>query len=292
MAPQRSIPEALAQGCTLSFEFFPPKTDTAAATLRATLQELEALAPDFISVTYGAGGSTRERTHEIVRDVRMTTSMLPMAHLTCVGHRKDELVAILSRYQSIDVTHILALRGDPPVGEVLPSELDHASDLMELIRSTGEFTVGVAAHPEGHPESSSRSSDLDHQAVKISNADFAITQLFFDVQVYIDFAQEMRARGVTTPIIPGIMPVTNLAQVTRMAELSGAVFPATLESRLKEASDEDGGVAREGIAAAVELCEGLLAAGAPGLHFYTLNKSQATREIASRLDVFADRFTA
>lgn len=284
----QTIPELLADHVTLSFEFFPPKTETAAETLRATLVDLAELHPDFVSVTYGAGGSTRDRTHEIVAHIRNETAMLPMAHLTCVGHRRDELDAILDRYQAAKVSHVLALRGDPPVGMELPSDLDHATDLVELIRSNGPFTIGVAAHPEGHPASPNREADLARQAEKLAIADFAVTQLFFDVEVYSEFVDAMAARGVSTPVIPGIMPVTNLGQVARMAELSGAEFPNALRERLEQA-DAIGGVEAEGIDAATELSEELIRRGAPGLHYYTLNKSKATREIATRVRIFGDR---
>lgn len=284
-----TIPALLEDHVTLSFEFFPPKTEAASETLLATLDELEQLHPDFVSVTYGAGGSTRDRTHEIVSSIREDTPMLPMAHLTCVGHRRAELEAILARYAEANVTHILALRGDPPNGVELDSELDHAIDLVELIRSCGDFVIGVAAHPEGHPASTSKGDDLDRQSEKLSLADFAVTQMFFEADVYSEFVDAMAARGVTTPVIPGIMPVTNLAQVARMAELSGAAFPAEVETRLRSAESADGGVAAEGIAIATELSEELVRRGAPGLHYFTLNKSRATREIASQVSAFIDR---
>ena len=285
----QTIPEKLADHVTLSFEFFPPKTEAASETLLATLNELELLAPDFVSVTYGAGGSTRDRTHEIVSHIRADTSMLPMAHLTCVGHRRDELEAILERYNNADIRHILALRGDLPSDSDLASDLDHATDLVALVRSCGDFTIGVAAHPEGHPASATRAEDLDSQAEKLLLADFAVTQLFFEADVYSEFIDAMAERGVTTPVIPGIMPVTNLAQVARMAELSGAAFPRAVEDRLRAAEHTPGGVEAEGIVAATELSEELLRRGAPGLHYFTMNKSKATREIASNVAVFRER---
>lgn len=289
MQTPNTIPDKLDDHVTLSFEFFPPKTEAASETLRTTLDELALLRPDFVSVTYGAGGSTRDRTHEIVSHIRQHTPMLPMAHLTCVGHQRSELQAILARYAEADVSHILALRGDPPAGVELDSELDHATDLVELVRSCGEFVVGVAAHPEGHPASLTKGDDLDRQSEKLSLADFAITQMFFEADVYSEFVDAMAARGVVTPVIPGIMPVANLAQVARMAELSGAAFPAAVEARLRAADDSNGGVAAEGIVIATELSEELLRRGAPGLHYYTMNKSSATREIASQVSAFATR---
>lgn len=292
MLHSETIPELLADHVTLSFEFFPPKTEAASAALLTTLDALEALAPDFVSVTYGAGGSTRDRTHEIVAHIRADTSMLPMAHLTCVGHRRDELEAILDRYNNADIRHILALRGDLPKDSDLASDLDYATDLVALVRSCGDFTVGVAAHLEGHPASVTRGEDLDRQAAKLRLADFAVTQLFFEADVYSEFMDAMSERGVITPVIPGIMPVTNLSQVARMAELSGVAFPAAVETRLRNAESRPGGVEAEGIVAATELCEELLRRGAPGLHYYTLNKSKATREIASNVAEFRERVRA
>jgi methylenetetrahydrofolate reductase (NADPH) len=269
---------------TVSFEFFPPKTPEAEATLEATILELEPLAPSFVSVTYGAGGSTRDRTHELVERLITKSSLTPMAHLTCAGHSRDELVAILTRYRAIGLDNVLALRGDPPPELGLPAgDLAHAIDLVELCREVADFSVGVAVHPEGHPNCPNPMLDRDRQAAKLRAADFGISQFFFEADVYIRFVDDMRARGVDTPIVPGIMPITNLAQVARMAKLSGAAFPAWLEDRLAHGGDDADAVRRIGIDAATELCDGLLTFGVPGLHFYTLNRSTATVEIARNL---------
>jgi methylenetetrahydrofolate reductase (NADPH) len=212
--------------------------------------------------------------------------MVPMAHLTCAAHTRAELVEILERYRDAGVENVLALRGDPPADlDLPPGELDHATDLVALVREIGDFSVGVAVHPEGHPASTERDLDLHYQAEKLKIADFGVSQFFFRVQDYVDFMDEMRARGVTTPVLPGIMPVLNLAAVQRMAKMSGAAFPAEFEAELVEAEARGGAdeVRRVGIAAATKLCAGLLEAGAPGLHFYTLNRSPATREIFAAL---------
>ncbi|MFZ4514839.1 MAG: methylenetetrahydrofolate reductase [Acidimicrobiia bacterium] len=269
---------------TLSFEFFPPKTAEAEMTFAATLQDLSTLTPSFVSVTYGAGGSTRERTHEIVVRLLETTPLLPMMHLTCAGHSRAELVGMLETYRAQGLANVLALRGDPPPELGLPpGDLSHARDLVALCREIGGFCVAVAAHPEGHPLCPDPDLDRERQAEKLRDADFAVTQFFFDVDVYTRFVDDMAARGVTTPIVPGIMPVTNLSQVARMAQLSGAAFPAWLEARLAQGGDDPEGVRAIGIEVATELCDALLRAGAPGLHLYTLNRASATRAIVSNL---------
>jgi methylenetetrahydrofolate reductase (NADPH) len=280
------IADLLASGPTYSFEFFPPKTEQMAQLLQTTLRELAPLAPSFVSVTYGAGGSTRELTHEIVTGIQRDTGMTAMAHLTCAAHSRAELAGIVTRYRDAGIENILALRGDPPrevAADLPPSELDHATDLVALIRELTHCSVGVAVHPEGHPASTDRESDLEHQAAKLHRADFGISQFFFEAHVWQGFVGEMRARGVTAPLLPGIMPVTNVKSVKRMAELSGAEFPRWLEDRLRAHEDDPEGQFRVGVAAAVELCEELLAGGVDGLHFYTLNRSPATREIYAAL---------
>ncbi|MEX0592767.1 MAG: methylenetetrahydrofolate reductase [Nitriliruptoraceae bacterium] len=279
------IDQLLAAGPTISFEFFPPRHDDAAARLRTTLGELEPLAPSFVSVTYGAGGSTRERTHRLVVELLGDTTLNPMAHLTSVCHRRDELSDILARYRDAGVVNIMALRGDAPKDTEPFWELDHAVDLVELAREIGggAFSIGVAAHPEGHPASSDMARDRDHLAAKLAAADFGVTQFFFDIEVYLRMVDDLAARGCTTPVIPGIMPVTDVRQIQRFAELSGAQFPPQLAARLDHVADDLDEVRRIGIDVATELCQGLLEAGAPGLHFYTLNKSTATRQIFQRL---------
>ncbi|HEX2028516.1 MAG TPA: methylenetetrahydrofolate reductase [NAD(P)H] [Nitriliruptorales bacterium] len=271
---------------TFSFEFFPPKTDEGERNLREALNQLEPLMPSFVSVTYGAGGSTRERTHRIVVDILERTTMTPMAHLTTVAHTRAELHVILERYREARVENILALRGDPPRGatEFPPSELGHAGELVELVREVGDFSVGVAAHPEGHPDCcGDLTLDRRHLAAKLRLADFAITQFFFRVEDYARMVEDLAHLGVDTPVIPGVMPVTNVSQVQRMAELSGAAFPSDLAARLYAVADDPAAVRRIGVEVATDLCDRLLAAGAPGLHFYTLNRSTATREIYANL---------
>jgi len=278
----------LAAGTTYSFEFFPPRDDAAEAQLALTLGELEPLGPSFVSITYGAGGSTRDRTQRLVVDLLRRTSMTPMAHLTCVGHRRAELAGILARYRRDGVVNVLALRGDPPAGAPRPDgngELRHALDLVELARELGPFSIGVAAHPEGHPQAPDRATDRRHLAAKLSRADFAVTQFFFRGADYFRLVDDLAALGVDKPVIPGIMPVTNVAQIERFAALSGAEVPAGLRARLHAAAGNPAEVRRIGVAAATELCADLLAAGAPGLHFYTLNRSTATREIWGLLDL-------
>jgi methylenetetrahydrofolate reductase (NADPH) len=285
------IDDLLAAGPTTSFEFFPPKTDAGDRLLRDALTELEPLAPSFVSVTYGAGGSTRERTHQIVVDLLEHTSMTPMAHLTAVSHTRDELATILTRYRAAGVENILALRGDPPRGEDGFWELDHAVELVHLAREVGggRFAVGVAAHPEGHPLSTDRDDDLRHLADKLCAADFGVTQFFFRVEDYVQMVERLGGLGCDTPVIPGVMPVTNVAQIERFAQLSGAAFPADLADRFHAIADDATEVRRMGVEVATELCQRLLDAGAPGLHFYTLNRSTATREIHANLGLTTAR---
>jgi methylenetetrahydrofolate reductase (NADH) len=277
---------------TVSFEFFPPKTDGAALTLGRTITELEPLDPSFVSVTYGAGGSTRDRTHDIVVWVRNETAITPMAHLTCVGHTRAEVRAILEKYRSAGVENILALAGDLPGGtsaDAPASEFTYASELVELIREVGDFSVGVAAHPELHPRSPDRVRDRQHLAAKLDLADFAVTQFFFEADHYFSMVDEVAALGVTRPIVPGIMPVTSIGGIARMAELSGAEFPAWLRQRLQAVADDPAAVRAVGVEVATELCRQLLDGGAPGIHLYTLNRSTATREIHANLGLTPSR---
>jgi methylenetetrahydrofolate reductase (NADPH) len=278
------IGELLAAGRTLSFEFFPPGTEQAERTLEKTLIELEPLAPSFVSVTYGAGGSTRDKTRQIVVHIARDTSMTPMPHLTCVGQSRSEVVEIVRRYRELGLVNILALAGDPPNGEGEgPSDFRYAMELIELVRSLGEFSVGVAAHPELHPRSPDRESDRRHLAAKLLEADFAITQFFFKAEVYLAMLDELAALGVDKPVIPGVIPVTNVNQVERFARLAGAEFPPDLAQRLYQVADRPEEVRRIGVEVATGLTAELLDAGAPGVHFYTLNSSRATREIAGNL---------
>jgi methylenetetrahydrofolate reductase (NADPH) len=277
------IADLLAAGRTFSFEFSPPRVDSAWLTLGHTIAELEPLAPSFVSVTYGAGGSTRRHTHEVVAWVRKETQITPMAHLTCVGHTRDEIAEILANYQAAGIENILALGGDPPAdGRAVPSDYLNALDLVRDVASHGDFSIGVAAHPEVHPRSVNRADDRRMLALKLAESDFAITQFFFEAQHYLRLVDELDTLGCRKPILPGVMPVTNKSQVHRMAELSGAAFPAWLAARLADVDDPDE-VRRIGVEVATDLCAELLAAGAPGLHLYTLNRSTSSREIYANL---------
>jgi methylenetetrahydrofolate reductase (NADPH) len=283
------IADLLAGGRTYSFEFFPPKTDGAQLSLGRAIGELEPLAPSFVSVTYGAGGSTRQRTHAVVSWMRKETTLTPMAHLTCQGHVRAEIRDILNDYAADGVENILALGGDVPTdGEPAQSDYTYASDLLEDVLADGRFSVGIAAHPELHPRSPDRATDRKFLAAKLSRADFAITQFFFDLDVYVQMVNELADLGVTKPVLPGIMPVTNKNQIRRMAELSGAAFPAWLAERLDRTDDAEE-IRRIGVDAATELCQGLLDAGAPGLHFYTMNRSTATSDIYANLGLSPTR---
>lgn len=278
------IADLLAAGRTFSFEFSPPKSASASMSLGRTIAELESLAPSFVSVTYGAGGSTREHTRDTVLWVQKETNVPPMPHLTCVGHTRREITDILATYAEAGIENVLALAGDPPKNpaEAAPSDFTYAIELVEHIRANTTMGIGVAAHPEGHPRSPDLATDRKHLAEKLSVTDFATTQFFFDIDHYLSLVNDLADLGVTKPVVPGIMPVTNIAQVERMAELSGAAFPAWLREKLEAGKTPDD-VRRIGVEAATELCARLLDAGAPGLHFYTLNKSTATREIYAQL---------
>ena len=278
------IGHLLTRGPTFSFEFFPPATDAAQLTLGRTIAELETLAPSFVSVTYGAGGGTRQRTREVVTWVARETGITPMAHLTCQSHTRAEIDEIVGEYREAGIENLLALGGDPPKdpGDVRPSDYRYAIELVEELTASGAFSVGVAAHPEGHPRSPDLATDRRHLADKLRRADFAITQFFFEAHHWIRLRDELSALGVDKPILPGIMPITNTAQVQRMATLSGAEVPRWLVERLEEADGPEE-VRRIGVEVATALCRELLDAGAPGLHFYTLNRSSATREISAQL---------
>src|SRR5438874_345744 len=281
------ISDLLAAGRTFSFEFFPPRTDDEQARLVKTLRDLEPLEPSFVSVTYRGGRSSRERTRDLVAGMLKTTSLTPMAHLTCVVHSRLELAEILIELRRAGVENVLALGGDPPPAEEEGiAELLYAVELVELARAIGGFSVGVAAHPEVHPRSEDRTADRRHVADKLRLADFAITQFFFRIDDYLQMMDELSARGVDKPVIPGIMPITNVKSIARMAELSGAAVPPEVVARFDGVEDRDE-MRRIGVDIATELCQALLDKGAPGLHFYTLNQSTATREIYGQLGLGA-----
>jgi len=279
------IDALLAKGITRSFEYFPPKSDAESAQLSTTLRELEDLNPSFVSVTYRGGRESRQRTFDLVTQIEKTGGTSAMAHLICVGHSKNEMREILGNYKDEGVENVMALGGDIPDDPALvASEFTHALDLVELAREVGGFSIGVAAHPQGHPRSPDMASDRKYLAQKMQLADFAVTQLLFEVGEWSGLVSELGALDVLKPVLPGIMPVTSLASIERMSKM-GSDVPSALVKRLEDAHANGGpdAVRQEGIRAATELCEGLLEAGAPGLHFYTLNRSTATREIHNAL---------
>jgi methylenetetrahydrofolate reductase (NADH) len=283
------IHETLREGTSYSFEFSPPRDDEMEKVLSRTLRRLEPLRPTYVSVTYGAGGSTRERTHDLVVEINRDTSMTAMAHLTCAAHTRSQLAEIVTRYGEAGIENILALGGDPPKDlDLPPGELNHAIDLVRLVREHGDFSVGVAAHPEPHPRSVSLETDRRHTAEKLREADFAITQFFFDARHYFELVESLHDLGVDKPVIAGIMPVTSLGLVKRMAELQGSEFPPWLAQKLEAVGDDPAAVRRVGVQEATSLCRALLDGGAPGLHFYTLNRSNATREIYEQLGLTPD----
>lgn len=284
------VAEMMSAGRTYSFEFFPPKDDVTQLTLGHTIAELEPLQPSFVSVTYGAGGTTRERTRNVVTWVAQETAITPMAHLTCQGHVRSEIAAILDDYERAGVENIMALGGDPPAdaADRRPSDYRYAADLVADVAARGRFSIGVAAHPEVHPASPDRATDRRHLAAKLAAADFAITQFFFEVRHYVDLVEELSALGVDKPVIPGVMPITNAGQISRMARLSGAALPEWVVDAIS-AADDPADVRRVGVDIATELCAELLACGAPGLHFYTMNRSTATREIYANLGLATAR---
>lgn len=273
-----------------SFEFFPPKTDEGARQLLATVADLqEVWKPDFVSVTYGAGGTTRERTIDIVARLQRELRINTMAHLTCVGSSRAEIDGIVDRLVEAGVHNILALRGDPPkeadggtpAGFVPPVDgFAHATDLIAHLAPRAQLSIGGASYPEGHVESADRDDDLRWTVKKVENgAQFLVTQLFFDPEIYFAHVARLRAAGVKVPVIPGIMPITNVAQVQRFTQLCGASIPPELAARMERVKDDPGLVMATGIEHAIRQCRKLLEGGAPGLHFYTLNKSYATRAI-------------
>ncbi|MHB1517827.1 MAG: methylenetetrahydrofolate reductase [Acidimicrobiales bacterium] len=279
------IAELLAKGRTFSFEFFPPKNDGEQARLVSTLRELEPLKPSFVSVTYRGGSESRQRTFDLVTGMLRTTRLVPMAHLICVAHTRLELADILVAYRKSGVENLMALGGDPPdEPDDSVSELVHASELVELARAIGGFSVGVAAQPAGHPRSADLATDRDLLAAKLELADFGVTQFFFEVAEYAHLVAALRERGVHKPVLPGIMPVDSLSSIPKMATM-GAAVPLWMVERLQHADRLGGkeGVRREGVAIAIELCRQLLETDVPGLHFYTLNRSGATREIYTAL---------
>ncbi len=271
-----------------SFEFFPPKTEEGVRNLFAAVEDLAPLAPTFVSVTYGAGGSTRELTVDLVSRIRREVGIEAMAHLTCVGHTAAEIAQILDRLEANGIENVLALRGDPPKGQeqfVRPDGgFGYASELAAYIRARWGFCLGGAAYPEGHVECPDKEADLRHLKRKVeAGADFLITQLFFDPEDYFGFVERARAAGIATPIVPGILPVTNVNQLERFTTMCGARIPQALRDRLEPVRDDEQAVIAAGTDWATAQCRTLLDGGAPGIHFYTLNRSLSTRIIFQRL---------
>ncbi len=271
-----------------SFEFFPPKTEAGERNLYAALAELQTLEPSFVSVTYGAGGSTREKTIEIVKRIREQYGLEAMAHFTCVGATVPQLRATLAEMQRAGIDNVLALRGDPPAGQEAWTKteggLEYSRELVALICAEYPFAIGAACFPETHIHATNPQADLEHLLEKVqAGVDFLITQLFFDNARYFDFLARARAIGITVPIIPGIIPITQVGQIERMAKMCGASIPAGLHRELHARGDDPEAVLDFGVAYATLQCAELLAAGAPGIHFYTLNRSPATRAILSAL---------
>ncbi len=283
---------------TFSFEFFPPKNARAADALYETIKELSEHNPSFVSVTYGAGGSTRELTHDLVIRIKETTTTPPIPHLTCVSHSAEEITSTLEKYAAAGISNLLALRGDPPENitgyDRTRDAFQHAADLVRHIKkfnASGKhpdprgFGIGVAGFPEGHPDTPNRLLEMDYLKAKVdAGADYICTQLFFDNHDFLDFRDRCRLAGINIPIIAGIMPITSSKGIKRMAELAaGAHFPAKLLRALKRAGDNQEAVQRVGIQHAAEQCTGLLDAEVDGIHFYTLNQSRATREVYALL---------
>jgi methylenetetrahydrofolate reductase (NADPH) len=279
---------------SFSFEFFPPKDAQGEEQLWEAITALEPYRPTYVSVTYGAGGTTRDKTVEITGRIARETSLLPVAHLTCVGHTREELQKLLAEIREVGVHNVLALRGDPPGGphtEWLPTPggVDHADELVRLIRENDDFSVGVAAFPEGHVEAPSLAADVAvMKAKQDAGAEFAVTEMVLRASDYFGLVERCRAAGVDLPIIPGIMPILSARSMTRMVELSGRQMPAEVLARVEPLVDDPDALRAEGIRISTELCRDLLSGGAPGLHFYTLNRSKATREIYAQLQRTGD----
>lgn len=276
-----------AGGPVFSFEFFPPKTDKGSANLLRTIEELKALDPSFVSVTYGAMGSNRGQVIELVQKIKNDLGVEAMAHLSCTGHTREELQGVLDQLSGVGIENVLALRGDPPKGEefkAVPGGFAYASDLAAMIKERGSFCIGGAAYPEVHPDAPDAETDLGHLVTKVdAGADFLITQLFFSNPDYFDFVERARAKGISVPIVPGIMPITDVAQVKRFTAMCGAKIPSGLLSKLEAADGDSEKVLQVGVDHATEQCRELLDGGAPGVHFYTLNRSPATRRILTAL---------
>jgi methylenetetrahydrofolate reductase (NADPH) len=272
----------------ISFEFFPPRTAKAKTQLASALEKLRPLSPSFVSVTYGAGGSTRDHTLQLVSSIRRDLGIETMAHLTCVGSTRDEITKVLKQLSAEGIENVLCLRGDPPKDqstfEQTPGGFKYASELTAFVRSRYEFCLGGACYPEGHVESSDIDCDLKHLKLKVTaGSEFLITQLFFDSSHYFKFVERARAINISLPIIPGIMPVTNVDQLERFTSMCGASIPTSLRERLNSVRNDPSAVRKVGVEHATRQCVELLNGGAPGIHFYTLNRSPSTRAIFENL---------
>jgi methylenetetrahydrofolate reductase (NADPH) len=288
----RRIGELIREGeRSFSFEFFPPKDEAGEAQLWQAISELEPYRPTFVSVTYGAGGATRGTTVRVTGRIAAETSMTAMAHLTCVGHTESELVTILDSYAAAGISNVMLLRGDPEEGPradwaPTPGGFTYAQQLVELVHARGDFGIGVAAFPEGHPSAESLDRDADVLVAKAeAGAEFAVTQMFFSADDYFSLVDRVRSRGVDLPILPGIMPILNLGNIRRQGELIGTDVPTEIIDRISAHDGDPAAMRAEGIRLAAELCDELLDRGAPGLHFYTLNRSKATLEIFAALNM-------
>jgi len=283
------IPDLMAAGPTLSFEFSAPRDAEGERRLNRTLRRLARLAPSFMSVTYGAGGSSRGPTAQVVHRIQHDLGVTAMPHLVCVAHTGEEIAAFVEGYRADGVENILALHGDLPEGSTeAAGYFTRAIDLVAFIRDRSDLAIAVAAHPEGHPRAASVESDREHQAEKLRTADFAVCQFFFRASHYERFIEEMAARGVHTPVIPGVMPPTNIEGIERMAALNNTEFPAEIRAALLAAGDDVDARREVGVDVATRLCLDLLAAGAPGLHLYTMNFSQAAIEVVRNLGIRAE----